>query len=270
MKYFALIACLILTPFAALGQQSTSLNALTQRGDFLGLEAVGRLDNPNGYCSATLIASDLVLTAAHCVYNKKTGLPYQTNDLTFRAALTDGKALAERPAYRIAVDPAYSPGKLTRTRVLSDIALILLADPIPSSIADPFALHSGGEIGGPVSVVSYGRGRKERMSWQRGCNILNRNGGLIVMDCDVTYGSSGSAIFAAENGRYRIFALTSAIGTQSGKRVAYGMELVTRVAALKRTIRSAPIRRMTPTQQGNVGLKSARATSQARFVRVGD
>lgn len=265
-----LAASLFLLPIGVFAEQSTSLTALTQRGDFLGLEAVGRLDSPDGYCSVTLIASDLVLTAAHCVYKKSTGQPYQAEDLTFRAALTDGKALAERTAYRIAVDPAYSPGKLSYARVVSDIALILLDDPIPTSVADPFALHSGGAIDGPVSVVSYGRGRNEQMSWQRGCNILDRHRGLVVMDCNVTYGSSGSAIFASENGRYRIFALTSAIGKQNGKRVAYGMELVERVATLKKKIRSTPIRRVKAKQRVNVSTKSARKTSQARFVRVGD
>ena len=270
MTRFILIATLFLSPLTASADQSTSLTDLTQRGDFLGLEAVGRLDNPNGYCSATLIAPDLVLTAAHCVFQAGSRMQYSAEDLTFRAALTDGKALAERRAIRIAVDPSYDyPGPLSRARVVSDIALVLLEEPISTSIADPFALHSGGTIDGPVSVVSYGRGRNERMSWQRGCNILERDRGLVVMDCDVTYGSSGSAIFARENGRYRIFSVTSAIGTQNGKRVAYGMELSKRVAALKRSIRATPVRRTSAPKRIGTN-NSARQTSQARFVRVGD
>lgn len=268
MKRFALITALLIAPFAAQSDQSTSLTDLSQRGDYLGLEAVGRLDSPDGYCSATLIAPDLVLTAAHCVFKGGSKSRYSADELTFRAALTDGKALAERKAYRIAVDPSYDyPGPLNRARVISDIALVLLEDPISTAIADPFALHSGGAIDGPVSVVSYGRGRNERMSWQRGCNILNRDHGLVVMDCDVTYGSSGSAIFARENGRYRIFSVTSAIGTQNGKRVAYGMELNNRVAALKREIRATPVRRTSAPKRIGAN-NSARSTSQARFVRV--
>ncbi|MGB7316503.1 MAG: trypsin-like serine protease [Planktotalea sp.] len=50
------MAILHLAPLACFAGQSTSLTLLTQR-----------LDSPNGYCSATLIAPDLVLTAAHCV-----------------------------------------------------------------------------------------------------------------------------------------------------------------------------------------------------------
>lgn len=212
----------------------------------------------------------MILTAAHCVFKNGTKERYRPEELTFRAALTDGEALAERRGYRLAVDAAYDfPGPLTRARVVSDIALILLDDPIPTSIASPFALHSGRAISGPVSIVSYGRGRNERMSWQRACNILSRNGGLVVMDCNVTFGSSGSAIFAQENGRYRVLSLTSAVGSQNGKRVAYGMELGGRVEALKKTLRSAPVRRTTAEKRITVGTND-RQSSQARFVRVGD
>ena len=31
--------------------------------------AVGRLETGNGFCTATLITSDLVLTAAHCLFH---------------------------------------------------------------------------------------------------------------------------------------------------------------------------------------------------------
>ncbi|MEP5155076.1 trypsin-like peptidase domain-containing protein [Planktotalea sp.] len=257
-------------PVAAHAQKSTSLTSLTQRDDFLGLEAVGRLDTGASTCSATLIASDLVLTAAHCVYKSGTKEQYRPDELTFRAALTNGEALAERRGYRLAVDAAYDfPGPLTRARVISDIALILLDDPIPTSIASPFALHSGDAIDGPVSIVSYGRGRNEQMSWQRACNILQRDRGLVIMDCDVTYGSSGSAIFARENGRYRVLSLTSAIGLSNGKRVAFGMELGARVESLKQQLRNAPVRRSTAEKRITVD-SSSRQTSQARFLRVGD
>lgn len=249
--------------------ESSSLNPLVSRDEVLGLEAVGRLDNPDGFCSATLIAADLVLTAAHCVYNASTGKAYGAKNLTFRAALTSGTALAERRAMRIAVDPRYEPtGAISQARVASDVALILLDEPISSSVADPFALHSGAPIQGAVSVVSYGQGRTENMSWQKACNILARAQGVLVMDCDVTYGSSGSAIFARENGRYRIVSLTSATGTYRGNKAAFGMELPDTVAALKRTIRASPTRRSTGAKRISVNDRSSRSTSQARFLKV--
>ena len=49
-------------------QSPTGLVKLGDRDDLLGWEAVGRLDQEGvGFCTGTLIAPDLVLTAAHCV-----------------------------------------------------------------------------------------------------------------------------------------------------------------------------------------------------------
>lgn len=253
----------------AMAEQPTRLTALDQRADVLGLEAIGRLDSPHGYCSGTLIAPDLVLTAAHCVFHSETGQAYEADDLTFRAALSGSNALAERRALRIAVDPKYDPsGPLSYERVAADVALVLLNDPIPTTVAAPFALHSGTALDGPVSVVSYGRGRTDHMSWQKACNIVARNQGVFVMDCNVTYGSSGSAVFAREHGRYRIVSLNSAIGTFRGKKAAFGMELKHKVAALKRTIRSTPVQRKTSAKRLTVGSDGARNSGQARFVKV--
>ncbi|WP_420892479.1 trypsin-like serine peptidase [Phaeobacter piscinae] len=90
--------------------QDTGLRRLTDRDDLLGWEAVGRLElNGQGFCTGTLIAPDLVLTAAHCVYDQRHNLR-PADQITFRAGLRDGVAIAERQALQIAADPEFRSG----------------------------------------------------------------------------------------------------------------------------------------------------------------
>ena len=72
-----LAACALLAALPASASNTSNLNALEKRSDVVGFEAVGRLDSPHGFCSGTLIAADLVLTAAHCVYDKRTNTAYR-------------------------------------------------------------------------------------------------------------------------------------------------------------------------------------------------
>ena len=102
-----------------MAQAQSGKRKLTDRDDLYGWEAVGRLDIGNqGFCTGTLIARDLVLTAAHCAIERSTGRPYAPGKVTFRAGLSDGKALADRKVVQIAIHPAYveRPGAVGRHR----------------------------------------------------------------------------------------------------------------------------------------------------------
>ncbi len=249
--------------------QNSGKRRLTDRDDLYGWEAVGRLDiGDEGFCTGTLIARDIVLTAAHCALDKATGRPYAPGEVTFRAGLSDGQALADRKVIQIAAHPEFvvnAPVSAPRVRV--DVALMRLEEPIPYSIADPFALHSGRISDSEISVASYGRGRAEAITRQRSCNILQRAQGLISFNCDVTFGSSGSAILAKNGPRWQILSVVSAVATDGRQKVGYGMELSGTVSELKAILRrdaprpTANIRRLQP--------GSDKSSSGAKFLSAG-
>ena len=223
-------------------QANSGLERLSDRNALLGWEAVGKVDiGSTGYCTGALIATDLVLTAAHCVYDQQSGQAYPPERFTFRAGWREGKAIAERGIAAISAHPDYDPRQgPSPAQVRVDAALLKLDQPIPAAVASPFALHTGARAGERVSVVSYGQGRDSALSWQRDCGLLDRRQGLMAFDCDVTFGSSGAPVFVKEGSRARILSLVSTGGAEAqGKRLSFGMELPETVAELKRGLRVA-------------------------------
>ncbi len=244
----ALFWALAATPALA---ETSGLIRLTDRDDLFGWEAVGRVDlGRTGYCTGVLIAPDLVLTAAHCLYDRQGRLrPPET--LRFRAGLRDGQAVAERAVARHAAPESYDPAAgMSVENIRADAALLQLAQPIQTALADPFRLHSGPRKGLRVSMVSYGRKRDAAPSWQRDCGLDWHGEGLMAFDCNVTFGSSGAPVFVREGRRARILSVISG-GTSDGESpVAYGMDLPALVEGLKRDLRVAQTM-----QPGNTGFR---------------
>lgn len=220
--------------------QTSDLKRLTLRGDALGWEAVGRLDiDRTGFCTGTLVASDLVLTAAHCLFDSQTGARLDPRQMTFRAALQDGQTVAERRGRRAVVHPGYDYlSDDAAARIAHDVALLQLAEPIPVGTADPFRTDALSRGGGPVSVVSYARGRADALSRQAACRVLGSQDGLVAFDCDATFGASGSPVFQQREGRMRIVSVISSIAETSEGRVSFGMELPQLFAELRFALQS--------------------------------
>lgn len=277
MRWFAFAAALVPLILAAqilpAQQVNSRLKGLGGANEALVWQAVGRLDaNKTGYCTATLIAPELILTAAHCVYSAKTGTMLNPEDLTFRAGLRHGTTAAERKIAQIEAHAGYDPkAGTTAENIRHDVALLRLAEPIPTHVLDPFVLYDGRFTRGPVSVVSYGRGRNELPSRQSVCQMFDQYQGVVLMDCDVTFGSSGAPVFSHRNGRGQIVSVISSVGQYQGRKVSFGMTLPGLVADLKRQMRAnhqSPLAQSRRITVGN-GVNRTTATGGAKFVRPG-
>ena len=262
----AFAACLAaLLPFGG-AAQGTGLRALTDREDVLGWEAVGRLDfATGGFCTATLIAPDLVLTAAHCVFDA--GQPRAPGTMLFRAGLHNGTAITERAVTAVAVPPAYRPiDVMDMANVPHDVALLRLSRPITTAEADPFVLFQGDTASSDISTISYGEGRTEVLSRQRSCRLVGRQPPLLAFDCDVTFGSSGAPVFVKVGTRNRILSIISGGARMAETPIAVGMDLPDVVEALKADLRRQGTGQPTPGVR-RLGTDDGRSTSGAKFVR---
>ncbi len=181
--------------------------------------AVGRLNNRGGsHCTATVISPGRVLTAAHCLWNKRTRRYLPPQALHFVAGWSKGEYLFHSKVKAITPSPDYRPLAAKSLAVFAhDWAIVdLLDDPTPITgriEIKPFGTNSFQDRksgAGPYTQAGYSADKSQVLTAHKNCAIwgIDKNLGLALHGCNALPGDSGSPILIRRsNGGYDLVAI---------------------------------------------------------------
>jgi protease YdgD len=165
-------------------------------------------------CSGALVGPSTVLTAAHCLYNRRTRTFLQPGSLHVLFGYERGNYRWYGRVARYVIgdrfdgsEPARHPG--------SDWARLHLAAPVPPAIAPLLVASDPPALGTAIVLPGYNRDRTELLMADLSCPITGRveirGERLLTHDCSATRGTSGGPLLAERDHRWEMVAINLAV-----------------------------------------------------------
>jgi protease YdgD len=178
-------------------------------------------------CTATLVGPSTVVTAAHCLFNRRVQRYFPPESLHFFIGYTSNRYAGHAIAISVRTGDAYDPGR-PRETIGSDWALVSLEKKLGSPDRTLPILSSGElpENGANVMLGGYQRDHPLVLMADSQCQIVGRfvdaSGRPVLRhNCAGTNGVSGAPLLIYREGRWQVAAIDVAgeIGIAGGAAV---------------------------------------------------
>lgn len=170
-------------------------------------------------CTGALIAPGTVLTAAHCLYNRRTQALLQAGSLHVLLGYNRGTYRWHRMVARYTVGQGFDGSK--RGLQGSDWARLKLDGAIPVVAPLPMAAEPP-PSGEAIALAGYNQDRAEVLMADLACHITGTamvaGKPLIAHNCDATRGTSGGPLLVRHGGSWAVIGIN--IGAAAGADLA--------------------------------------------------
>ena len=198
---FATVLALLLCATGPLWAEGTTrpvTEAEAWRWRGVGLLYVGGRNE----CTAELISPTEMITAGHCVYNRKAHVYFPTAAMKVVLGQLGGIKVALREVRAVAAAPGFTAaGPSSSLETLSaDIALLELDAPVTAAEAAPFQVVDWADpIGDFVDIVGYEHPKPDQPMIREGCTAIENTEGVTSVACKVVGGISGAPVLLQRN-----------------------------------------------------------------------